>query len=31
MTFGAEPGAFEVFVGDDATARLSGSFTLAGK
>jgi beta-glucosidase len=31
MTFGAEPGAFDVYVGTDATAKLSAPFTLAEK
>lgn len=30
MTYGAEPGDFDVFVGGDATAALSASFTLEG-
>jgi len=29
MSFGTEPGAFDVFVGDDANASLTGHFTLA--
>jgi beta-glucosidase len=29
MTFGAEPGEFDVFVGGDATATLTATFTLA--
>ncbi len=28
MTFGSEPGAFDVFVGDDSTATLAGHFEL---
>jgi beta-glucosidase len=28
MTFGAEPGDFDVYVGADATAKLSATFKL---